>query len=100
MKLPVNYQLLKNIAVSIGLPTYCSEVKQSEGREYPNLTVLIKADGTGYYAYLFPGIAEQAIATELIGDLERAFSSFGIEYRATGVVHIGGMKAYEYEIEA
>lgn len=100
MKAPVNFQLLKNIAVSVGLPAYHGEVHQYEGREYPNLTILIKADGTGYYAYLYTGVSEPGTITEIINDLERAFKSHGIAYVANGAVVSGGHRALEYEIEA
>ena len=96
----VDCQFLQNIGVSIGLVAYHGNGNQREGREYPNLTVSIKAGGTGYFAYLFPGDAEPEAVTAMVSDLERAFDSFGIDYRATGLVVIGGMSAHEYEIEA
>jgi len=96
----VDCQFLKNIGVSIGLVAYHGNGNHREGREYPNLTVSIKADGTGYFAYLFTGEAEREAVTAMVGDLERAFDSFGIAYSPTGAVVIDGMTAYEYEIEA
>lgn len=100
MRQPVNFQLLKNIGISIGLLTYLGNANGNEGRDYPNLVILMNADGTGYYAYLYPGVCEREVEREIIADLESALGCYGIAYKAMGIIHSGGMKAYEYEIEA
>jgi len=62
------------------------------------LTVLIKADGTGYYAYLCMGVNDRECNLDLMGDLEEAFRRNGIPYRASGMTVTGGYRSFEYEI--
>ena len=95
----VDFQLLSNIGVSLGLPVYHGNGCEYEGRDYPNLVITIKADGTGYFVYLHPGYTEREDYTELIESLERAFNRHNLDYYANGAVVVGGYRAFEYEIE-
>lgn len=94
----VDFQLLSNIAVSLGLPVYHGH-SEYEGRDYPNVTIDIKADSTGYYVYLHPGFTNETdFITELIDSLEWAFKRHDLDFTANGAVVIGGYRAFEYEI--
>ena len=95
MRQPVTYSLLSNIAVSIGLPVYNNDDERRQ-RSYPNLTISIKADYSGFLCDLYPTVEWSDVKAEL----ERAFDDYGIRYQPEGIVYIGGMMAYEYEIEA
>lgn len=95
----VDFQLLKNIGVSLGLPVYHGNGCEYEGRDFPNLVITIKADATGYFAYLYPGYSlETDNVNDLIGSLEGAFKRYGLDFTANGAVVIGGYRAFEYEI--
>ena len=95
----VDFQLLSNIGVSMGLPVYHGNGCEYEGRDYPNLVVTIKADSTGYFVYLYPGYSsETETVNELIDSLEWAFKRHDLDFAANGAVVIGGYRAFEYEI--
>ena len=99
MKKPVDFTILKNVINSVGLPVYHGNGCRYEEHEYPNVTILIKADASGYFCYLYTGVSEPGTICSLVEDLERAFDSYGIDYESNGAIVSGGHRALEYEIE-
>ena len=93
-----SFQLLKDVAAALGIPSRLGIVNQCGAVDSPQFAFTSGNSPSGYFAYFYPGRAKRETAVAMMNDFGRALSADGSGYRETGSVLVGGAIAYEYRI--